>query len=80
MRLLKVVLTGLVAVFALAAGLVITALVAAGSILMLAARRLFRHRPTTPMVTRSADSLPTSRQADVIDVRATEVSADPPAR
>ncbi len=82
MRALKVVLTALFAVLALLAGLVLTALVAAGSIVLLGLRRLLGGSPSTPA--HAAAPRPSVSSAagpsDIIEVTATEVHPEPPAR
>lgn len=76
MRLLKVLLTGLFAAFAVVAGLVVAAVIA----LVFAIRRLLgnshpSHRPTHRRARTTA-----AQASDVIEVTATEVPAEPPSR
>lgn len=80
MRALKVVLTALFALLAVAAGLFVAACIAAGSLLMLGLRRLSGSRPpaaATAPTRRSPE--PAAAGGEIIDVTATEVRADPPA-
>jgi hypothetical protein len=78
MRALKVVLVAIGAVFALTAGLFITAIVAAVSILFLLMRRLFGSPLPATATVREAQTSSQSAPAEIIDVTATEVRADAP--
>lgn len=78
MRVLKIFLTAVFALFAIVAGLVVTAVVALGSVLMLSLQRLLGRPAVTPSVTQPRGVDPAAR-GDVIEVSATEVRAEPPA-
>lgn len=81
MRLLKVLSTIAIAAVALLAGLFTAMLVAVGGALIYLFRRLLGSSKSSPA---RGESVPHSRvsqmDADVIDVTATEVPADPAAR
>lgn len=82
MRALRVVLTSLVAVLAVIAGLIITAVVTISGLLVVFTRRLLGRSAGGRVATSAArprHDRPAGR-TDVIDVTVTEVPADPPTR
>ena len=78
MRALKVILVALGVVFAFTAGLFITAIVAAASILMLSVRRLFGSPRNASAPAAQSRPAPNQPAGEIIDVTATEIRADVP--
>ena len=80
MRALKIILTGLLAVIALTAGLVVAAIVALFGFAIFLASRLLGHSPFRFVGSRSPRKSSPMKSGDAIDVTATEVPTEPTPR
>lgn len=80
MRFLRVITSGIAVIFSLVAGVVATAVIAlAGLAIVIIARLLGRRQPEQPAGGRR-NAMGRPAAGDVIDISATEISAEPPAR